>query len=133
LFIVLIVQNAISKYLFWNEVGVKYNFIAVNYLVYTNEVIGNIMESYPVFPLFSGLFIIAGTVTYFILKKSRNYIYSIPTFVEKIKISGLYFTLFGSHKKVENLQNIFSNELQSNGIYKFYKILPEKEAYALLG
>jgi hypothetical protein len=107
LFIVLIVQNAISKYLFWNEVGVKYNFIAVNYLVYTNEVIGNIMESYPVFPLFSGLFIIAGTVTYFILKKSRNYIYSIPTFVEKIKISGLYFTLFGSHKKVGEFTEYF--------------------------
>jgi hypothetical protein len=41
----------------------KYNFIAVNYLVY-NEVIGNIMESYPVVLLFSGLFIIKGTVTY---------------------------------------------------------------------
>jgi hypothetical protein len=40
LFVVLILQNAISEY-FWNEFGVKYNFIAVNYLVYTNEVIGN--------------------------------------------------------------------------------------------
>jgi phosphoglycerol transferase MdoB-like AlkP superfamily enzyme len=154
LFIVLILQNAISEYFFWNEFGVKYNFIAVNYLVYTNEVIGNIMESYPVVPLFSGLFIIAGTVTYFILKKSRNYIDSIPTFIEKIKISGLYFALFAlsvlaipSLATKENSQNIFSNELQSNGIYKFYlafvnseldyfkfyKTLPEKEAYALLG
>jgi hypothetical protein len=44
--------NAISEYFFWNEFGVKYNFIAVNYLVYTNEVIGNIMESYPVVPIF---------------------------------------------------------------------------------
>jgi hypothetical protein len=35
-----------------NEFGVRYNFIAVNYLIYTNEVIGNIMESYPVIPLF---------------------------------------------------------------------------------
>jgi hypothetical protein len=47
----------------------------------------------------------------------------------------------------ENSQNIFSNELQSNGVYKFYlafmnseldyfkfyKVLPEKEVYALLG
>jgi phosphoglycerol transferase MdoB-like AlkP superfamily enzyme len=154
LFVVLILQNGISEYFFWNEFGVKYNFIAVNYLVYTNEVIGNIMESYPVVPLFSGLFLIAGCVTYFILKGTRNYIESIPTFVEKIKISGIYFVLFGLSflaipflATKENSQNIFSNELQANGIYKFYlafmnseldyfkfyKTLPEKEAYALLG
>lgn len=153
LFVVLILQNAISEYFFWNEFGVKYNFIAVNYLVYTNEVIGNIMESYPVIPLFSGLFLIAAIVTYFIIKGSRNYIDSIPSFVEKIKISGLYFVLFGLSLLAipflatkENSQNIFSNELQANGIYKFYlafmnseldyfkfyKTLPEKEAYALL-
>lgn len=153
LFVVLILQNAISEYFFWNEFGVKYNFIAVNYLVYTNEVIGNIMESYPVIPLFSGLFLIAGIVTYFIVGKSKNYIDNIPTFVEKIKISGLYLVLFVSSLFVipslanqENSQNIFANELQANGIYKFYlafmnseldyfkfyKTLPEKEAYTLL-
>lgn len=153
LFVVLILQNAISEYFFWNEFGVKYNFIAVNYLVYTNEVIGNIMESYPVVPLFSALFIIAGIVTYFIVRRSKNYIDKIPTFVEKIQISGLYFILFGfsiaaipSLATKENSQNIFANELQANGIYKFYlafmnseldyfkfyKTLPEKEAYALL-
>ncbi|WP_369753769.1 sulfatase-like hydrolase/transferase [Flavobacterium sp. WC2409] len=153
LFIVFILQNAISEYFFWNEFGVKYNFIAVNYLVYTNEVIGNIMESYPVIPLFSGLFLIAGIVTYFIVGKSKSYIDNIPTFVEKIKISGLYLVLFVSSLFVipslateENSQNIFANELQANGIYKFYlafmnseldyfkfyKTLPEKEAYTLL-
>ena len=74
LFVTLILQNAISEFFFWNEFGVKYNFIAVDYLVYTNEVIGNIMQSYPVIPLFSTLFIVAGLVTYFIVKKSKNYI-----------------------------------------------------------
>lgn len=154
LFVVLILQNAISEYFFWNEFGVKYNFIAVNYLVYTNEVIGNIMESYPVIPLFTGLFIIAGIVTYFIVGRSKSFINSIPTFVQKVQISGLYFVLFGlslfaipSLANNENSQNIFTNELQANGVYKFYlafmnseldyfkfyKTLPEKEAYDLLG
>jgi hypothetical protein len=67
------------------------NFIAVNYLVYTNEVIGNIMESYPVVPLFSGLFIIKGTVTYFILKGSEVILTASLHLLRKIKISG--FTL----------------------------------------
>jgi phosphoglycerol transferase MdoB-like AlkP superfamily enzyme len=153
LFVVILLQNAISEFFFWNEFGVKYNFIAVDYLVYTNEVIGNIMQSYPVIPLFSTLFIVAGLVTYFIVKKSKNYIENIPTIAEKIKISGVYFGLFGMSLFVipflsakENSDNIFANELEANGIYKFYqafmnseldyfkfyKTLPEKDAYALL-
>ena len=154
LYVVLILQNGISEYFFWNEFGVKYNFIAVNYLVYTNEVIGNIMESYPVIPLFSALFLIAGVVTYFIIKKSRNYIDVIPTFVAKLKITAIYFALFAISlwaipylAKKETSQNVFANELQSNGMYrfylafvnseldyfKFYKTLPEKEAFDILG
>ena len=153
LFVVVILQNAISEYFFWNEFGVKYNFIAVNYLVYTNEVIGNIMESYPVIPLFSGLFIIAGFVSFFIIRKSKVYVQDIPTFVEKLKISVIYFVLFALSlfavpklAQLENSQNTFTNELQANGMYrfylafvnseldyfKFYKTLPEKEAYAIL-
>ncbi|AWG22445.1 sulfatase [Flavobacterium faecale] len=153
LYVVLILQNAISEYFFWNEFGVKYNFIAVNYLVYTNEVIGNIMESYPVIPIFSALFLVAGTITYFVVKKSKIYIEKIPTLFEKIKLTVIYFLLAGvalwcipNLAKTENATNVFTNELQSNGMYrfylafmnseldyfKFYKMMPETEAYALL-
>ncbi|OCB76093.1 LTA synthase family protein [Flavobacterium crassostreae] len=154
LFVVLILQNAISEYFFWNEFGVKYNFIAVNYLVYTNEVIGNIMESYPVIPLFSTLFLLAGVVSYFIIRASKSYLENIPTFVEKIQLSAIYFALFALSlfaipklALMENSPNTFSKELQANGIYRFYlafvnseldyftfyKLLPEKDAYATLG
>ena len=153
LFVTLILQNAISEFFFWNEFGVKYNFIAVNYLVYTNEVIGNIMQSYPVIPIFTSLFLVSGTITYFIVKRSKNYIESIPSFAEKIKISGLYLVMLALSLATipylaakENSQNIFTNELQSNGIYKFYlafihseldyfkfyKTIPSQEAYATL-
>ena len=153
LFVVLILQNAISEYFFWNEFGVKYNFIAVNYLVYTNEVIGNIMESYPVIPLFSGLFFIAGCVTFAILKVSKNYISEIPVLSEKIKLTVIYFALFAisfiaipTLARAENSKNKFTNELQANGLYrfylafmnseldyfKFYKTLPTNEAYTIL-
>ena len=39
---------AASELVFWNEFSVRFNFIAVDYLVYTTEVIGNIQESYPI-------------------------------------------------------------------------------------
>lgn len=153
LFVTLILQNAISEFFFWNEFGVKYNFIAVNYLVYTNEVIGNIMQSYPVIPIFTTLFLVSGTITYFIVQHSKNYIESIPSFTEKIKISGVYLVMLALSLATipylaakENSQNIFTNELQSNGIYKFYlafihseldyfkfyKTIPTQEAYTTL-
>ncbi len=153
IYVVCILQNAISEYLFWNEFGVRYNFIAVDYLVYTNEVIGNIMQSYPVIPIFSGLFLIAGIITYLIVRKSKHYLEKLPSFSEKLKISGAYFSLFLLSllavpflAEKENSQNIFTNELQSNGLYKFYlaftnseldyfkfyKALPNPNAFALL-
>ena len=39
---------AVSEAVFWNEFSSRFNFIAVDYLVYTREVLGNIRESYPV-------------------------------------------------------------------------------------
>ncbi|MEJ2603967.1 MAG: LTA synthase family protein, partial [Gammaproteobacteria bacterium] len=41
--------DALSEWHFWDEFGVRFNFIAVDYLVYTTEVVDNIVESYPVF------------------------------------------------------------------------------------
>jgi phosphoglycerol transferase MdoB-like AlkP superfamily enzyme len=35
-----------AEFAFWNEFGTRFNFIAVEYLVYSHEVIGNIRESY---------------------------------------------------------------------------------------
>lgn len=153
IFVLVIIQNAVSEYFFWNEFGVRYNFIAVDYLVYTNTVIGNIMESYPVIPLFLIIGTLTLTVTFFIVKMTRSYLEDLPTFVEKLKIATVFclffvISLLSIHivSKEENSQNIFTNELQSNGIYKFYsaftnseldyfkfyKTLPEKEAFALL-
>ncbi len=43
-----------SEFTFWNEFASRFNFIAVDYLIYTNEVIGNIRESYNL-PLLLGI------------------------------------------------------------------------------
>jgi len=39
---------ALAEWIFWDEFAARFNFIAVDYLVYTHEVIGNIWQSYPV-------------------------------------------------------------------------------------
>ncbi len=49
----LFVFVAASEFVFWNEFGTRFNFIAVDYLIYSREVIGNIRESYSL-PLLLG-------------------------------------------------------------------------------
>ena len=153
IFTLVITQNAVSEFFFWNEFGVKYNFIAVDYLVYTNTVIGNIMESYPVIPLFTAVGIIAGLSTFIIVKKSTPFLQHLPSFSDKIKNIALYSVFFLISvmtipflSKHENAKNVFTNEIQANGIYrfylafmnseldyeKFYQTIPNNEAFALL-
>jgi phosphoglycerol transferase MdoB-like AlkP superfamily enzyme len=47
--------GVMAEWFFWDEFGVRFNFIAVDYLVYTREVIGNIRESFPVGALLGAL------------------------------------------------------------------------------
>lgn len=56
--------NALSELLFWVEFETRFNFISVDYLVYTREVIGNIRESYPVTPLLLAIGVAAALLTW---------------------------------------------------------------------
>ena len=69
LYVGAILFNGLSEYFFWSEFGVRYNFIAVDYLVYTNEVVGNIMESYPVVPMTLGLILVTLVVTWYLFRR----------------------------------------------------------------
>ena len=134
LFVLLIIQNAVSEFFFWNEFGVRYNFIAVDYLVYTNAVIGNIMESYPVVPLFASVGILSFAATYIIIIKSKSFLEDLPNFPNKLKIIGVQLVLLVSAFLIlpiitsqQNSSNVFANELQSNGLQKFYKAFTNSE------
>lgn len=54
---------ALSEWTFWQEFASRLNFIAVDYLIYTHEVIGNIRESYPVGALLAGVALLALLLT----------------------------------------------------------------------
>jgi phosphoglycerol transferase MdoB-like AlkP superfamily enzyme len=55
----LLTFGVVSEWVFWDEFSVRFNFIAVDYLVYTKEVIGNIRESYPMPLIFGGVALVA--------------------------------------------------------------------------
>lgn len=125
LYVLLIIFNAVSEYFFYNEFGVRYNFIAVDYLIYTNEVIGNIMESYPIIPLFSIIFALTAVVTWYIFKKTKDSLLDLPNLFQKGILLVSFLILVGislvlvpkiSFKK----GNTYQKEIASNGMVKFY-------------
>lgn len=126
LYVLLIIFNAVSEYFFYNEFGVRYNFIAVDYLIYTTEVIGNIMESYPIIPLFTAIFVVTGLATWWIHKKTKDSLLQLPNLVQKFTLLGVFAVLLGislSFAEKINLKkgNIFQQEIAANGMVKFYE------------
>ena len=51
--------DALAEIVFWQEFATRFNFIAVDYLIYTQEVIGNIWQSYPVPWMLAGIAVVS--------------------------------------------------------------------------
>lgn len=152
LYIFLMIVNAISECVFWNEFGVRYNFIAVDYLVYTNEVIGNIMESYPIVPMFLGVFLVAVLICWRLFRRkdfsesgNGGAVPFLATLViYAVLFAGSFFWLRFSYRNLQSSNN-YATELQCNGCWnfleayssstleydRFYQMLPEDEAQGL--
>ncbi len=54
--------QAHAEWFFWEEFHSRFNFIAVDYLVYTQEVIGNIIESYPMGWVYASILLTSGLI-----------------------------------------------------------------------
>ena len=118
-----LVFNAAAEYLFFDEFGTRYNFIAVDYLVYTREVIGNIKESYPLPPIFAGIFLVslaiyAGTRKFLARSFSGE-----STLRQRLLAAGVFAcvpvlsVLFVDLSFTSVSKNSFANELAGNGLY----------------
>ena len=118
--------SALAEYTFWNEFGVRFNFIAVDYLIYTHEVIGNIRESYPLPLLLSVLFIISLLTLWLIHKKITISLNSkdawksyLPKGIILLIIPIIAFFIIGG-PYTSFSSNTFEKELSLNGIYQLF-------------
>ncbi len=64
LFAAILIFITTAERVFWDEFGARFNFIAVDYLIWTQEVLGNIAESYPMVPIFCGIIAVSCIVTW---------------------------------------------------------------------
>lgn len=126
---------AVSEWLFWDEFSVRFNFIAVDYLVYSKEVIDNILESYPVYPLLAGLALLAIVLT-FILRKPLRHALSAPASALTARFSG--FAVLAVIASLAGLVlsqdfprgtggNSYQRELAANGPYQFFAAFRNNE------
>lgn len=126
IFIFILAFNTVSEWFFWEEFNTRYNFIAVDYLIYTTEVIGNIRQSYPIEWIVVALILFTGMVIYLL----RNKIWASQSdesrFGKRSKTAlGLlilpvicYFTI--SYKYHRFSTNSYINELAGNGMYELF-------------
>lgn len=124
-FIGLLGFTAIGEQLFWTEFGTRYNFIAVDYLVYTQEVIGNIRESYPVAPLLGGLGVVCAGLTWSLRRWTRPASgaagfreRAAQAFAAVVFVVGAY--LLSSIDQAERGRNAIADEIGKNGVYALF-------------
>lgn len=130
----LMVANVASEYTFWDEFGVRYNFIAVDYLVYTNEVIGNIMESYNIPLMVSGA-LLAGALLYWLMTRGASLraagVSSLKRWFINFCISAVSALAGGMwlHYDYRSLgsDDAFATQLQQNGCWDFLEAFNSNE------
>lgn len=127
--------NGVSEYFFWEEFGVRYNFIAVDYLVYTTEVLGNIKESYPLPLLISAILAADIALIYLVIRKNLLTVslqsksvkkQRIKTGLALLAIPILSFILI-KNTTVEITPNRYNNELAKNGIHSLFSAFLNNE------
>ncbi|MBE0499341.1 MAG: sulfatase-like hydrolase/transferase [Campylobacterales bacterium] len=119
---------AFSEYFFWDEFKVRFNFIAVDYLVYTTEVIGNIRESYPM-GLLSFFITAISVLMWFVLYRLKLVSYALKD-EKKLKqrilpvtlylLTPLLFFFTVSQDDFRVSKNQYNNELSHSGLYSLF-------------
>lgn len=117
--------ECVAEYFFWDEFGVRFNFISVDYLVYRQEVTGNIWESYPVVPLLCAIALATLGLCWLVrrhvhaalaspMPPTRRYLAATAWLV----LPALAYVAIDERLQALS-ENRFDNELAGNGFYQF--------------
>ncbi len=141
----------VSELLFWDEFTARFNFVAVDYLVYTHEVVGNIIQSYPVALFLAGITVAAlGLSAFFrgslIPRLAAPRLALRFTGALALVLCAFSLNMVNFMEWSEKADNRYLSELSKDGLYSlfhaffsnelsytdFYLTLPDAEATAIL-
>ncbi len=152
LIIFTIIFGLVSEYFFWQEFTTRFNFIAVDYLIYTNEVIGNIRESYPIPAILMAIAILSFLLV-FVIRRFVVFQASPVSWNQRLKLLMLAVTLpvlsglfINIDQAASQSENVYAQELSLNGLFslaaamrrndldyeRFYSTIDRQEAKDIL-
>ncbi|RZJ72714.1 LTA synthase family protein [Flavobacterium sp.] len=152
--IFILVFTFFAEVTFWDEFRTRFNFIAVDYLIYTHEVVANISQSYPLPLLVFGISALTFLVVFLFRRKK---IFRL-TFSEKASVkqraiafspvfaTAILFSFLVTNNQAEWSKNRYDSELSKSGIYsffaamhnnrmdyrEFYTTIPNRQAFAIV-
>ena len=149
---ILMVFSSVAEWFFWEEFGTRFNFIAVDYLIYTTEVLGNIRESYPLGIILPGV-VLSGVLFYaMVLRTGLPAIWLKAPRVSPGRrwtvavVWAIAALLAGSildSRRMPSFRNTFNAQIAGNGLWsfaaafrnneldytQFYAVLPIEDAF----
>ncbi|MFY0255117.1 LTA synthase family protein [Chitinophaga sp. 30R24] len=123
----ILVFSFFAEFTFWGEYTGRFDFIAVDYLIYTYEVISNINQSYPLPLLIGGVLAATALLTWWLSRRGvfRRSFQSNTPFGKRLftffMLSGLMLLhiVIVNNTWAERSKNRYAQELAKAGIYSF--------------
>lgn len=124
----IVIFSFFAEITFWDEFRNRFNFIAVDYLIYTHEVIANIEQSYPIPLLVGGIALLTAVI---LVIFSRLNVFK-RTFSEPagwkervtvlVSLTGtcMFYIALVSNFEAEWSKNRYNSEISKAGIYSFF-------------
>jgi phosphoglycerol transferase MdoB-like AlkP superfamily enzyme len=143
---------AVCEYFFFDEFESRFNLVAVDYLIYPTEVVGNIEESYPVAPLLAAIAVTASALWWPVWARARRALGDVPGWRTRLATLGgtaaIAATLAATipSDALSLASSRPANELAMNGVstflralrteeidyHQFYRTLPSERAFAIM-
>lgn len=119
-----------AEYSFFDEFNARFNYTAVEYLIYPTEVFGNIRDSYPIYPVMAAVVIGALLLVYALRRHFVRVDDPQQGFARRSAIIGMLSIVVAASLwlvSLETVQGFSSNriadEIAANGVYSFFSAL----------
>jgi phosphoglycerol transferase MdoB-like AlkP superfamily enzyme len=126
--------DAAAEYFFFDEFGTRFNFIAIDYLVYTREVMGNIRESYHLNVILVGILLAAAALFLTLKRQIRRALLPPDGAVAKYLHGAVLFLFlpllafaFVDQSTTMPTNNSYAAEVAGNGIYDLFAAFRNSE------
>ena len=126
LFIYGVIYLGVVELFFFDEFNSRFNYVAVDYLLYPHEVFVNIWDSYPVLEILIAVLVATCFLMYWLTPRFRRAMRTPKPAASRFRVLGIYLLViavgfFGLNINLSQISsNRVLNEITANGVYSFF-------------